>query len=49
MRANGVPNFPDPGSNGALPNPALPAFQAAEKACAKLQPAGLHLGGPAAP
>ena len=26
MRANGVPNFPDPGSNGALPNPASPAF-----------------------
>jgi hypothetical protein len=49
MRANGMPNFPDPGSNGALPNPALPAFRAAEKACAKLQPVGMHLGGPAAP
>lgn len=51
MRANGMPNFPDPGSNGvhALPNPASPAFRAAEKACAKLQPAGLHLGGPPAP
>ena len=49
MRANGTPNFPDPGSNGALPNPALPAFRAAVKACAKLQPVGLHLGGPAAP
>ena len=48
MRANGT-NFPDPGSNGALPNPFSPAFQAAEKACAKLQPVGLHLGGPAAP
>ena len=47
MRANGMPNFPDPGSNGALPNPASPAFRAAEKACAKLQPVGLHLGGPA--
>jgi hypothetical protein len=46
MRANGLPNVPDPGSNGALPNPALPAFQAAEKACAKLQPVGLHLHGP---
>jgi hypothetical protein len=45
MRANGTPTFPDPGSNGALPNPALPAFQAAKKACAKLQPAGLHLPG----
>lgn len=49
MRANGLPNFPDPGSNGALPNPALPAFRAAEKACAKLQPVGLHLGGPPEP
>jgi hypothetical protein len=49
MRANGTPNFPDPGSNAVLPNPALPAFRAAEKACAKLQPVGLHLTGPAAP
>ncbi|MFZ0383837.1 MAG: hypothetical protein WCD11_34640 [Solirubrobacteraceae bacterium] len=49
MRASGAPNFPDPGSNGALPNPASPAFRAAEKACAKLQPVGLHLTGPAAP
>ena len=49
MRAHRVPNFPDPGSGGALPNPALPAFRAAEKACAKLQPIGMHLGGPAAP
>ena len=48
MRANGT-NFPDPGSNGALPNPFSPAFRAAEKTCAKLQPVGLHLGGPAAP
>ena len=51
MRANGVPNFPDPGlsisgpSNGIggieIPttiNARAPAFQAAEKACAKLQP-----------
>ena len=49
MRANGVPSFPDPGSNSALPNPASPAFRAAVKSCAKLQPAGLHLGGPPAP
>ena len=49
MRANGLPSFPDPGSSGALPNPALPAFRAARQACAKLQPVGLHLGGPAAP
>jgi hypothetical protein len=49
MRANGTPNFPEPGSNGALPNPFSSAFRAAEKACAKLQPVGLHLGGPPAP
>jgi hypothetical protein len=49
MRANGVPKFPDPGSSGALPNPATPAFRAAEKACAKLQPVGLHLHGPPEP
>ena len=49
MRANGTPNFPDPGSNGALPNPFSPAFRAAKKACANLQPVGLHLGGPARP
>ena len=49
MRAHGMPNFPDPGSTGTLPSPALPAFRAARKACAKLQPAGLHLGGPPAP
>jgi hypothetical protein len=49
MRANGTPNFPDPGSNGALPNPTLPAFQAAKRACAKLQPVGLPLHGPATP
>ena len=49
MRANGMPNFPDPGSNGALSNPALPAFRAAAKACAKLQPVGMHLHGPPAP
>jgi hypothetical protein len=41
-----VPSFPDPGSNGRLPNPALQAFRAAKKACAKLQPAGLHSYGP---
>lgn len=60
MRANGTPNFPDPGSNGtpsipdpgsngALPNPFSPAFRAAKKACANLQPVGLHLGGPPVP
>ncbi|WP_020557265.1 hypothetical protein [Embleya scabrispora] len=48
MRENGVPNFPDPSSEGQLPkldessgiDPANPAFQAAEKACAKYQPTG---------
>jgi hypothetical protein len=49
MRASGTPNFPDPSSSGALPNPFSPAFRAAKKACAKLQPVGLHLHGPAAP
>ena len=49
MRSNGVPNFPDPGSNGALPNPYSPAFQAAKRACAKLQPVGLSLSGPPTP
>jgi hypothetical protein len=49
MRANGTPNFPDPGSTGALPNPFSPAFRAAKKACAYLQPVGLRLGGPAVP
>ena len=49
IRANGMPNFPDPGSNGTLPNPGLPAFRAARKACAKLQRVGLRFGGPPAP
>jgi len=49
MRANGTPNFPDPGSNGRLPNPFLPAVRTAERAGARLQPVGLHLGGPPAP
>jgi hypothetical protein len=49
MRANGTPRFPDPGSNGALPNPASPAFRAAKKACANLQPVALHLHGPPSP
>ena len=49
MRANGVPSFPDPGSSGKLPNPALPAFQAAQNACAKLKPPALNLHGPPVP
>ena len=47
MRANGVPNFPDPGSGGGLQfapgsglNRQSPAFQAARRACGKLQPGG---------
>lgn len=48
LRANGV-NFPEPRPVGALPNPFSPAWRAAKKACAKLQPVGLHLGLPPAP
>jgi hypothetical protein len=48
MRANGVPNFPDPSGGGGgiqIPigsgiNPAAPAFQGAQKACRKLMPGG---------
>ncbi len=52
MRSHGVPNYPDPSANGGGgliggPKSGIsiqsPAFQAAEKACAKLQPSG---GGP---
>jgi len=55
MRANGVPNYPDPtstgelGDNGAISgvNPSSPAFQRAEKMCSKflLRPPGLPGGG----
>ncbi|MCA2216788.1 hypothetical protein [Jidongwangia harbinensis] len=46
MRENGVPNFPDPGPNGEGRinkgmlgvGPEDPAFQAAEKACARFRP-----------
>jgi hypothetical protein len=43
MRSHGVPNFPDLNANGSvnLPssvNPAAPAFQAAQQACASLRP-----------
>jgi hypothetical protein len=47
MRSHGVPNFPDPTSNGAIRispssgvNPAAPAFQAAQTSCSKLLPGG---------
>jgi hypothetical protein len=48
LRTHGMPNFPDPNSNGA--NAPLPApTPGAERACAKLQPLGMHLHGPPAP
>ena len=47
MRANGVPNFPDPQPGGgvlfAIPtgaNPAAPAFRAAQAKCHRLLPGG---------
>ncbi len=47
MRANGVPNFPDPGTGGGFQvrqgsglDPQSPAFQAARKRCGKLLPGG---------
>lgn len=51
MRANGVPNFPDPSTGGAIQiggpgsnmDPRSPSFQAAQKACAKYAP---FKGGP---
>jgi hypothetical protein len=51
MRANGVPNFPDPGSEGEIgvdgnklgTGPGDPAFDAAQKACAQHLPKeGVH-------
>ena len=51
MRANGVPNFPDPKSGGGIDlstatgvNPASPAFRAAQSKCQKL--IGSPPGGP---
>ena len=43
MRSHGVPNFPDPGSNGSITlppgmNAQSPQFQAAEKDCQSLMP-----------
>lgn len=46
MRANGVPNFPDPSAGGggvrlgAGINPFSPSFKSAQAACAKLLPGG---------
>jgi len=47
MRANGVPNFPDPDANGGFrlemgTDPTTPQFKAAETACAKYQPESLR-------
>ncbi len=46
IRAQGVPNFPDPSPGGRLPDipssidTAAPAFRSAQKACAGLMPGG---------
>ena len=45
VRSHGVPNFPDPGSDGRIPDPASggidqgsPKFQAANQACRRYRP-----------
>ena len=45
VRSHGVPNFPDPGSDGRIPDPATvgidqrsPKFEAANQACSKYRP-----------
>lgn len=55
MRANGVPNFPDPKPGGGFDlsaaaglDPATPAFRAAQSKCQKLM-AGGAVGGPLIP
>jgi hypothetical protein len=44
MRANGVPNFPDPNGNGVIQgtgfNPESPSFQAARNKCKRYEPNG---------
>jgi hypothetical protein len=47
MRTHGVPNFPDPSPGGGIQisgssgiDPRSPAFQSAQKTCAKLLPGG---------
>ena len=55
MRANGVPNFPDPQPDGGMvidgrklgTGPGEPAFDAAEKKCAQFQPGPRDGDGPA--
>jgi hypothetical protein len=49
MRSHGVPSFPDPSPSGpsVIPtniNPQAPAFQAAQKACAKILASGSGQG-----
>jgi hypothetical protein len=50
MRANGVPNFPDPDSQGEIQgsgiDPGSPSFQTAQQKCAKYTP---HGGQPPSP
>jgi hypothetical protein len=48
VRSHGVPNFPDPTSNGldlkdAAISPTSPQFQAAVRACQHALPAGMHI------
>jgi hypothetical protein len=45
VRGHGVPNFPDPGSDGRIPDPATvgidqasPKFEAANDACSRYRP-----------
>ena len=52
MRANGVPNFPDPSADGGIQidgnklgtGPGDPTFDKAEAACSKYAPPGAHRG-----
>ena len=51
MRSHGVPNFPDPNSNGSITcsgmNPDSPAFKNAQNACKKYTPDGGKAPSPA--
>ena len=53
MRAQGVPDFPDPSPGGRLPNipssidTAAPAFRSAQNTCARLMPGASASGSPA--
>jgi hypothetical protein len=55
MRAHGVSNFPDPSAGGRIaisgdgdPNPGLPTFRAASRACRALLPGGSQGATPSA-